>query len=99
MQEIFAKCFNCGKDISLGVLPKVLRSDDCPHCTADMHVCKMCLHYDLKAYNDCHEPNAVRVVDKEKANFCEFFKINTNAETANKDRDKLLNAAQSLFKN
>lgn len=38
-------------------------------------MCRNCAFYTLGAYNDCREPNAERVVDKERANFCEFFQL------------------------
>lgn len=98
MNEIMAICFSCGKEISLGLKSQVMRSDECPHCTADLHVCKMCQHFDLASYNDCREPNAERVVDKEKANFCEHFVVNQKADSANKQRETFVSAADALFK-
>jgi len=46
--------------------------------------------------NDCRETNAERVVDKDRANFCEYFRPTTRvrAKTANPARDKL----DALFK-
>ncbi len=38
-----------------------------------MRVCLNCSFYAPGAANDCREPQAERVVDKERANFCEFF--------------------------
>lgn len=32
-----------------------------------------CRHYDKNSYNECHEPNAERVLEKEKGNFCDYF--------------------------
>ncbi len=32
-----------------------------------------CRFYDETAYNECSEPSAERVVDKEKSNFCDYF--------------------------
>ena len=32
-----------------------------------------CRFYDSSAYNDCSEPAADRVVEKDKANFCDYF--------------------------
>ncbi len=98
MIEVIAKCYSCGKDISLGLKAQVMRGDDCPHCSADLHVCKMCQHFDLNSYNDCREPNAERVVDKEKANFCEYFLVNDNANSANKKQETFASAAEALFK-
>ena len=98
MEEIFVKCYSCGKNVSLGLKAQVMRSDTCPHCTADLHACKMCKDFDLSVYNECREPNAERIVDKEKANFCDFFSVNSQAESANKVREVFVSAADALFK-
>jgi hypothetical protein len=88
-------CFHCHKEIPL--LGTVGRRDECPFCRADMHVCKNCLHYDPKAYNECHEPQADRVVEKERSNFCDYFTPGTGSDPASKKQD-LLSAAEALFK-
>jgi len=98
MNEIIVRCYSCGKDVSLGLKAQVMRNDDCPHCTADLRVCKMCQNYDLGSYNDCREPNAERVVEKEKANFCEYYLVNDKANSANKKRETFTSAADALFK-
>ncbi len=74
------------------------RSDHCPKCMADTRCCKMCQFYDPKSYNECREPMADRVPDKEKANFCDYFKIGSPGNDAEKQRQELLARAQALFK-
>lgn len=32
-----------------------------------------CRFYDKGTYNNCREPRAERVVDKDRANFCDYF--------------------------
>ncbi len=49
------------------------RQEICPSCGADMHVCLNCGFYSPGAYNDCREPQAERVVDKRRSNFCDYF--------------------------
>lgn len=65
------RCSACGKELSVG--RKVGRSETCGQCGADLHVCLNCLFYSPGAYNDCREPQAERVVDKKRSNFCDFF--------------------------
>ncbi len=65
---------------------------------ADIRSCKMCQFYDPKSYNECREPSADRVQDKEKANFCDYFKIGSGGNDAEKQRQELLAKAASLFK-
>lgn len=76
----------------------VSRSDSCPKCMADIRCCKNCQFYDVKAYNECREPQADRVADKEKANFCDYFKIGSSYNDAEKQRQDALSKAASLFK-
>lgn len=47
--------------------------EECEACGADLHVCRGCGHHDASAYNECRETNAERVVDKERANRCDYF--------------------------
>ncbi len=64
-------CHACKKEIAIE--RKVGRSETCPSCGADLHVCLNCRFYSLGAYNDCTEPQAERVVDKRRSNFCDYF--------------------------
>lgn len=64
-------CFFCHKDIE--ITDRIGRRETCPHCGLDLHICRNCEFYDSTAYNECREPQAERVVDKEKSNFCDYF--------------------------
>ncbi|MDD2942305.1 MAG: hypothetical protein PHC51_04985 [bacterium] len=64
-------CWHCQTELA-PTLP-VSRRDTCHSCGRDIRVCKNCLHYDASRYNECREPVAERVKDKETANFCDFF--------------------------
>lgn len=88
-------CFSCGKVTP--VVSTVGRRDECPQCRADLHVCKNCAFYDKTAYNECREPSADVVLEKERANFCDFFQPGSHAKVADKKAD-LLAAAEALFK-
>lgn len=90
-------CFNCQKPLEIELGQKVFKSDTCLNCHADIRCCRMCIHYDTSSYNDCREPNAARIVEKEKANFCDYFKVSDGGIVDN-SKDKLLDAAESLFK-
>lgn len=50
------------------------RMDVCGGCSKDTRVCLNCRFHDPGSYNECRETVAERVVDKEKANFCDHFK-------------------------
>jgi hypothetical protein len=58
----------------------------------------MCQFYDPKAYNECRESSADRVVEKEKANFCDYFKIGSAGSEAEKQRQDAMAKAAALFK-
>ena len=64
-------CWKCKKEISI---EKPVRGDECPFCHADLHVCKACDFYESGAHNDCRESSADMVTDKERANFCDYFR-------------------------
>jgi hypothetical protein len=66
-------CHRCGAALALD--RRIGRREVCAGCGVDVHVCKNCGFYSAGAYNDCREPNADRVVDKESSNFCEYFAV------------------------
>lgn len=47
--------------------------DYCPRCDRPLHSCRNCEFYDPSFNNQCREPMAERVVEKERANFCDYF--------------------------
>ena len=91
------KCFHCGKTLTLD--RKVTRRETCPFCGWDLHVCLNCRFFDLGVYNQCREPQAERVLDKERSNFCDYFvyreESTTGAHTGGAARKKI----EDLFKN
>ena len=90
------KCWNCGEGLSLSYYG---RGDSCPKCGRDTRVCKGCFFYDKSYNNECREPQADRVVEKEKSNFCDYFKPNSpQAANPNQSGDALKAAAEALFK-
>jgi hypothetical protein len=88
-------CHACGHQQSLPSPPG--RRDECPKCRADLHVCKNCQHYESTAYNECREPVAERVQEKDRSNFCDHFVVG-GPRTAKNDRESLRAAAEALFK-
>jgi len=45
----------------------------------DLHICRNCRHHDPSAYNECREPNAERVSDRERNNRCDYFSPGSDA--------------------
>ena len=97
MTEITAKCFKCHTEIHIEHRDRIGRSEECPKCFAAVRSCMMCSFYDSKAYNECREPMADRITEKEKANFCDFYKFGPQASPESVKSDALA-AANALFK-
>ena len=88
-------CWNCGVD--LGPLDYG-RQDTCKKCGKDTRVCRNCIHFDPAAHNLCHEPQADRVVEKERANFCDYFVPQAGIGGGEKNRDSMKSTADALFR-
>ena len=58
------------------------RRDECPACSADLHVCRLCEFYDTSVAKSCREPVAEEVTDKERANFCDYFRGQSGVDAA-----------------
>jgi hypothetical protein len=96
--EEMKKCNKCLK--VLEIKTPVGRREICPFCGSDLHCCLNCIHHYIGAYNDCREPQAERVIEKERSNFCDFFAFR-NAEMDGKRKDSGVPAKtkiESLFK-
>ena len=90
------QCWNCGH--SLDALD-FGRADTCNKCGRDTKVCKNCIHYDALSNNQCRESSADRVVEKERSNFCDWFKPRNGGGGAGApSRDSMKAAAEALFK-
>jgi hypothetical protein len=90
-------CHHCGKTADMG--DRVGRNDVCPHCGDDLHVCLNCQHYDPAVYNECHETQADRVLEKDKANFCDYFAASDRPMTkASNKKEDAKAKLEDLFK-
>jgi hypothetical protein len=66
-------CWKCGASIAELSLP-LSRLDECKKCGAELHACKLCEFYNVTVAKHCRETIAEEVKDKERANFCDYFK-------------------------
>jgi hypothetical protein len=66
-------CWKCGSSLADLTLP-LRRLEECRHCHAELHVCKLCEWYSVAVAKHCRETVAEEVKDKERANFCDYFK-------------------------
>ena len=67
------QCYRCGASLEALSLP-ISRRDECPECSVYLHVCKMCRFYDPHVPKQCTEDDAEEVKEKERPNFCDWFK-------------------------
>jgi hypothetical protein len=74
-------CWKCGTSLADYTLP-LRRLEECRKCGAELHVCKMCEWYSIAVAKHCREPIAEEVKDKERANFCDYFKPRSGAYSA-----------------
>jgi len=88
-------CWHCGQALQANSYG---RGDICISCKRDTRVCKNCTNYEKSLSNECKEPQADRVVEKERSNFCDYFKPGSPKADQNKSRDSLKAAADALFK-
>ena len=89
-------CFHCQKlNTSLS---KIGFREECISCRADLHVCRNCEFYDIKSYNQCREPSAEVVREKDRSNLCDFFSASKNGAGHIDEKERLKTAAAALFK-
>jgi hypothetical protein len=90
-------CFSCRRELSLRSGERVGFRDGCA-CGADLHVCRNCSHHDPAAYNECREPNAERVGDRDRANRCDYFVPREGTAKGGSSPPNPRDALENLFK-
>ncbi len=95
--EAKISCHACHKTLDLEPNAKIMKSEECPYCYADIRCCKMCEFHDPSAYNECRETQAERILEKDKSNFCDFFVLKGGKGRGN-DKENALAAANALVK-
>jgi len=90
---IVGNCWSCSEELEQA---DFTRAAVCPSCGRDTRVCKACVFYDPKYNNECRENQADRIVEKEKSNFCDYFKA-AKREKILDDKNRKLEAAAQLF--
>jgi hypothetical protein len=64
-------CWSCGR--TTGLVDRIVRSDQCPECGADLKTCRGCRHFDPTRRYQCKEMIDTPVGNKEAANYCDWF--------------------------
>ena len=88
------QCHKCGRAIEEEF---VSRRGECRGCGADLRVCLNCCFYDPNRSNQCFEPQAEKVKEKDRSNYCDYFRLADAGEkrSAKEDAEKLW---KDLFK-
>jgi hypothetical protein len=90
------QCYRCGAPFDGERVPV---RGVCSRCSAFLHCCRNCDHYAPGLANDCREPQAARVSDKEQGNFCDWFRPATAAHApAGPSAGEARAALDALFK-
>ena len=91
------RCWHCGA--ALGARDYG-RETNCLSCGRPTRVCRNCRWFSRGAPNQCREPSAEPVLEKERANYCEFFEPSPDAGAgvSSKPDDDLMKKAEDLFK-
>ena len=89
LNRLETHCWHCGEKLTDILLP-FSRFEECPKCSKDLHTCKACKYYSASLTSSCNEERADFIVDKDKANFCDFFDPSPNpfkSSAAEKEAD------------
>jgi hypothetical protein len=92
------RCYRCGESLAALSLP-LSRQDECPGCGNYLHVCKMCVNFDANVPRQCREDGAEEVKEKDRLNFCDWFKPSESAFDPDRksEEDQARAALEALF--
>jgi hypothetical protein len=92
------RCRACFKELEIKI--PVGRQEICLFCQSDLHCCLNCTFYVTGAYNSCREPQAERVIEKGRSNFCGYFVFRDAAQDNQEKeiRDTAKAKLDALFK-
>ncbi|MEJ1379873.1 MAG: hypothetical protein RPU61_14380 [Candidatus Sedimenticola sp. (ex Thyasira tokunagai)] len=94
-KTVIGKCWSCGRELESHDFG---RETLCLGCGKPTRVCRNCRWYAPSYANECREPVAERVVDKERANFCAYFEATMDGVAGESAAtNELLAAAEELF--
>ena len=72
------QCHSCGVELPTD-LP-IFRETECPNCSKPFKVCLNCTFYERGAQWDCRETIPEPVRDKDRANFCDYFRLRSGSQ-------------------
>jgi hypothetical protein len=87
-----SNCYFCGASLEA----PIYRSSECPQCGKDSKICRNCEFYSETSHWECRESISEAVQDKERSNYCDFFRLAKARKKQDKSRDSL-DAFNKLF--
>lgn len=75
----------------------VYRTSSCPSCSKDLKICYNCKFYSPGSPYDCKESIDQPVVDKDRANFCDFFQLASSSFDKSKKTNDAKESFEALF--
>lgn len=91
-------CWRCGIQLQDAELP-VSRHSSCRSCFEPLRCCRMCRHFSEQAEGQCLHDEAEPPEEKERSNFCDFFRPGKAGfdPTRNRGTERAKNRLKSLF--
>ena len=90
------RCWHCNHQL---LAVDYAREGRCPGCDRPTHLCRNCRFYQPGRANDCSEPVAEPVLEKARANFCDYFEPHEGAFQGRPEEGEALRAAaEALFR-
>ncbi len=88
-------CYFCKSAIDEKL--EIFRTTECPSCSRELKVCKNCKFYSPGSKWDCHETIDELVADKERSNFCSYFKFSEKSHKGSNNSIKKNTNAKEAF--
>lgn len=89
-------CHFCKKEIPWDT--RILRTETCPWCRSDLHVCLNCKYHETSRNNECAIPNTERVRERDRANHCNEFVFRSGKLQEDSSKMTTMNKLNGLFK-
>jgi hypothetical protein len=91
-----ALCCFCSKELT--IKGRIMRKDVCPSCGKDLYCCMQCEFHDPSSHNECREPLSDMVRDRDKVNFCGYFRFSgQKADESRSAKEKVKSELDKLF--
>ena len=87
-----ARCPYCGTEVS----SPVHHSSECPKCSKSLHTCRCCTFFSPDAHYGCRESIDEPVWDKDRANFCDYFRLTDKPVGPSKDEQRAQKSREAL---